>query len=63
MSTDDHEDGSKLFWHEGIFVVLNYKYEVVKAFPVSKQGKAKKIMTEKTKGFNSEQEIVEWFWR
>ena len=56
------EDGSRLFWHHGVFVVTNSSFQFVTMFPVSKKKDADKMMKSKTAEFNSEQELVQFFW-
>ena len=55
-----------LYWHEGVYVVLNCStMKIVTAIPVSKEKDARKMFEKKTgdKEFNTDQEVADFFWR
>ena len=60
------EQNALLYWHEGVYVVLNSStMKIVTAFPVSKEKDAKKMLKKKTgsETYNSDEELAAYFWR
>ena len=58
--------GVLLYWHEGVYVVLNSStMKIVTAIPVSKEKDAKKMFKKKTGSdtYNSDEELAAYFWR